>query len=420
MVSILYSLLCASLCYAWRMRIEKVYLGTWSQRTNLHLQEVYRFLKYAKGADDLDEDRVKELRNALAPSEVTFRNASINSIRAACGPFTVSVTEDGVVLMSSNETDLTAARAALVKFHEEALDPAFRYLFSRGAPMPREIADIEKAGDFITIVRDADDADVRETFETFGDRFHSHTSSEGIRVMTGHRIEIIDVGKLDLAEEEVEGFVRDLSFFKDFDRQLYAYVRLHRRIWDKLSAIREARSLKYADFPSVRADIMGYEMTLGVVRARLAQMDDILSERRAGEPKGVTRILASLGMLDFGSLHASRRYVSHLWEMTDDYADGTLKLLETLYQENTQRELNALKFITLLTAITSFFGMNIAFPWEERWENLSHVSYQIVIVVAAISFAIYYVLRMMILNRNFVLKEARRAPERIGAPAEHD
>ncbi|HTM68906.1 MAG TPA: hypothetical protein VL426_06440 [Candidatus Binatia bacterium] len=391
------------------MKIERVYLGTWSQRTNLHLQEVYRFLKYAKGVDNLDETRVKALREAVRPSDVQFRNASINSLRAACGPFTVSVTEDGVVLMSSEETDLARAREALVQFHEKAYEPAMHYLFSRGAPMPKEIAAIEKDGDFLTVVRDAGDADVREVFEAFGDRYHSHASTEGIRVFTGHRIEIVDIGRMELTEEETEGFVRDLVFFKEFERQMYAYVRLHRVIWDELSSIRDARSLRYADFPSVRADIMRFEMTLGVVRARIAQMDDILGERRSGEPKGVTQILASLGMLDFGSLHASRRYVSHLWDMTDDYADDTLSLLETLYQENTQRELNALKFITLITAVTSFFGMNIAFPWEERWATNAGSSYQVVIIVTAIAFAVFYLLRALILNRRFELRGGKRA-----------
>ncbi|HTK05040.1 MAG TPA: hypothetical protein VL500_05625 [Candidatus Eisenbacteria bacterium] len=394
------------------MRIERVYLGTWSQRTNLHLQEIYRFLKYGKGVDKLDEARVKALRDAIGPGETTFHNAAINSLRAACGAFTVSITEDGVVLMSTEETDLAKARASLMKFHEGALEPALGYLFSRGAPLPKEIASIEKHGDFLTVVRGADDIDVRETFEAFGDRYHSHASSEGMRVMTGHRIEIVDVGDIELSEEETEGFVRDLVFFKEFERQMYAYIRLHRGIWDKLSEIRDARSLRYADFPAVRTDILSFEMTLGVVRARIAQMDDILGERRAGEPKGVTRILSSLGMLDFSSLHASRRYVSHLWEMTDDYADGTLKLLETLYQENTQRELNALKFITLITALTSFFGMNIAFPWEERWASARTSSFEVIVLIAVASFAVYFLLRALILNRNFVLAQEKKPDPR--------
>lgn len=387
------------------MRIERVYLGTWSQRTNLHLQEIYRFLKYGQGVDKLDEARVRSLRAVIDPAETSFHNASINTIRAACGPFTVSVTEDGVVLMSSEEKDLAKARSALVTFHDGAIEPAMGYLFSRGAPMPKEIADIERGGDFLTVVRGADDADSRAVFDAFGDRYHSHASSEGVRVMTGHRMEIIDIGDMELSEEEIEGFVRDLVFFKEFERQMYAYVRLHRGIWDELTSIREARSLKYADFPTVRADIMRFEMTLGVVRARLAQMDDILSERRAGELQGVTRILSSLGMLDFDSLHASRKYVSHLWEMTDDFADDTLGLLETLYQENTQRELNALKFITLMTALTSFFGMNIAFPWEARWAEGRISSFEVVLLITLLAVAVYFLLRASILNRNFVIKE---------------
>lgn len=392
------------------MRVEHVYLGTWTQRTNLHLSEVYQFLKYGKGSEGLPAAKTAAARKALGAGEVVFQDLAINVVRTRCGDFDLSFTEDGVVLVASSGGDLKAASAALERFQETALRPAMRHLFSRGAPMPREVVDVDRSGDLVVVVRGASEDDVRAAFAAFDDRYHTHSSSQGIRVLTGHKLELIDLGDTPLDADDTETFVRDLVFFHEFERQLYAYVLLHRRIWDRITAIREARTLKYADFPGVRADILGFEKMLVIIKARLAQMEDMLGARRDGVDKTVGRVLAGLGMLDFASLHASRSYVSHLWDMTDEYAGGTLKLLETLYQENTQRELNALKFITLITALTSFFGMNIAFPWEAEWTRGATSSVGVLALIVVVAFSVYHLLRALILNRHFVLKEGRREP----------
>jgi hypothetical protein len=42
--------------------------------------------------------------------------------------------------------------------------------------------------------------------------------------------------------------------------------------------------------------------------------------------------------------------------MTIEYVQGTFDLFKYLYEENTQREWGALKYITLVGVLTSFFG----------------------------------------------------------------
>src|SRR5687768_4547293 len=316
--------------YFAHMRIERLYLGTWTQRTNLHLQEVYRFLVQGSGVVGLEPSKTAELRSALGVESVIFRESLINTVSVTCGGRPVTFTEDGLVIISSKANDIKTGYDALSAFRTGSLEPALNHLFSRGAPLPKQRVDIDPEEVLLVVVRGATDEEVSATFASFGDVPHSHSSAEGIRVMTGEKFELIDLGEAAVSEADMDGFVRDLVFFREFDRQLHAYLREHRRIWDKVSAIRDARSMKYADFPAVRTEIMSFEKTLGIVRARLAQMDDILGARRAGEEKTVARILAGLGMFDFNSLHASRRYVSHLWDMTDDYADGTLGMLEAL------------------------------------------------------------------------------------------
>jgi Mg2+ and Co2+ transporter CorA len=112
---------------------------------------------------------------------------------------------------------------------------------------------------------------------------------------------------------------------------------------------------------------------------------------------------ASIERFEF--LAASRDYVSDLWQMTIEYVEGTLKLLESLYSENTQRELNTLKYITLVGVLTGFFGMNIAFPWEERWSQVSASSLSVVVLIGVAAVIFYFFLRYFIHNRRFTINK---------------
>jgi Mg2+ and Co2+ transporter CorA len=94
--------------------------------------------------------------------------------------------------------------------------------------------------------------------------------------------------------------------------------------------------------------------------------------------------------------------------MTIDYVKDTLNFLESLFQENTQRELNTLKFITLIAAITSFFGMNIAFPWDERWHEIYVSSFTVVAIIAVVCFIFYFVLKLLIYNRYFTIQKKKK------------
>ena len=118
--------------------------------------------------------------------------------------------------------------------------------------------------------------------------------------------------------------------------------------------------------------------------------------------------LKKLGMLKFDHLEANQKYITHLWQMTIEYAKGSLSLLESLYQENTQKELNAIKFITFGALITGFFGMNIAFPWEDRWIDVKWSSFIVLLIILSLFISFFYILKIAIYNRNFLVQQKKK------------
>ena len=141
-----------------------------------------------------------------------------------------------------------------------------------------------------------------------------------------------------------------------------------------------------------------------MTKARIRQMDDIIVTRKNIRNGMSTETLDALKMNRIDNLTGDIKYIEDLWEMTIDYAKNTLQLIESLSQENIRRELNALKFVTLIAAVTSFFGMNIAFPWEERWPQTMQSSFIVVGIIILLLIMFYYFLKIFVYQRKFKLR----------------
>ena len=199
-----------------------------------------------------------------------------------------------------------------------------------------------------------------------------------------------------------------IIFFREFEDQLAGYLQAHRQMWEQITAIREAEQMLYKDFPRIREEILKNMKVLSFVKARLAQMKDIIQERKNTIDPHIQQELKKLGMLKFDHLEANQKYITHLWQMTIEYAKGSLSLLESLYQENTQKELNAIKFITFGALITGFFGMNIAFPWEDRWIDVKWSSFIVLLIILSLFISFFYILKIAIYNRNFLVQQKKK------------
>ena len=56
------------------MKIEKVYIGAWFQRTTLQLSEVFDFLRFATSELKLEPKKLKELRLMLGCTQAQMAN----------------------------------------------------------------------------------------------------------------------------------------------------------------------------------------------------------------------------------------------------------------------------------------------------------------------------------------------------------
>lgn len=389
------------------MIIHRLYLGTWFPRTPIHLKEVFNFLENVHGVKGLNQKKLNELHKSLGVTEIKLnQELDLDSLEAFFPEGSFLVTEDGVLTIKSGQSnlgeleDFEKARSELIEFNTKKLGPALGYLFNLGAPIPRDLADIKTVLPFIAIVSGADN-EIKRIYDSLNEKQTSVIKIESLEIHRSPLLTLVHVKDHEPDLKLLESFVQHDIFFREFEFLLEEYLLRHRTYWDEITQIRESQILRYKDFPKIRRRLLEIRRIVVYVEARLLQMRDILKERERTILPEDMKFLDKVGLDRFAILESSQAYISHLWTMTFQSLDGTVTLLQTLYEENTQKELAVIKVTTFITALTGFFGMNIGFPWQERWLMERDYSFLVALAVVLGALAFYFILKWLVLYRRF-------------------
>lgn len=390
------------------MNIDRIYLGTWLPRTSIHLKEIYHFFKSGSGID-LDQNKLKHLKKQLNIKNLVFNNnQDFDSVRFSSNKnITVTITEDGIILiMLSHISDINADIKKIESFYTNQLGPGLAYLFSRGAPLPQTLLNIKEVYPKILVGKSIAQKDAKAYLKSHGDEFLAEASLNKFVIFYGQESELVDISNVATQQngsEFLDILFTYTIFMRSFSDLLERYLKLHRSVWAEISSIRENNGLRYSDFTSIRNKILDILKTVSFIRARLRQMNNILSIRNAVVPEALKQKLSALGLNNFLALEKSSQYMDNLWQMTADYGNSTMTLFESLLEENAQREIRLLQQITITGVLVGFFGMNIAFPWEDRWLNIFPSSFIVVGVIVLTLGLFYLLIKQMIMNRRFVV-----------------
>ena len=129
------------------MKISNVYIGGWFQRTMLQLTEIYDFVRECKSQLHLEQEKLEEHHKNLGIGKIEYGVLGEEYVLFTTSfNITVKVFEDGLIVLKNSEVSENTLFAYIEKlkdYYENRLSPAFSYLFSLGAPVPKELANIE-------------------------------------------------------------------------------------------------------------------------------------------------------------------------------------------------------------------------------------------------------------------------------------
>ena len=129
------------------MKISNIYIGGWFQRTMLQLSEIYDFVREAKSQLNLEQKKLTELHNNLEIKSINYGVSGEEYIEIFTNlEIKIKIFEDGLIILNSNKISaetLFNDIQNVTNYYEKRLSPALSYLFSLGAPIPKELANIE-------------------------------------------------------------------------------------------------------------------------------------------------------------------------------------------------------------------------------------------------------------------------------------
>lgn len=335
------------------MKISSVHIGGWFQRTMLQLSEVYDFLRNGESQLKLSKKKLAELHKSLNIGSIEYGVAGEEFVSFMTSELLhVKIFEDGLIVVGSNEVSeetLFADVEKLKDYYEERLSPAINYLFSLGAPVPKELAHIENIYPYFVVCDNATREDIAELLSKTERQKYFEFDNKNYSVLRGDKYYFINNKKTSTAN--IERYIEEQVFIREFKGQLHRYLNLHRIIWEKIDRVKDRAKVRGSDVIKFSTKLESYAKTVTLIDGRIRQMSTYIStrERIAKQDKELEEFLAISGFR-YETLRNTLEYIRDLWDTTKNYVNSAQKLFDGIKQDVTSSSINSLTIVTSMSA----------------------------------------------------------------------
>lgn len=331
------------------MKINRVHVGGWFQRTRLHLGEIYDFLREADSPLDLDKVKLVELRDSLSIDNLELTVDVLEYIKLNTNDgISVRIYEDGlIVLATEHSDDLNVDISRLTSYYEKELSSALSYIFSLGAPVPKELANIKTVYPYFVSVSNATQEDATKLFEEFTQEQYFTIHNEKFDIYRGDKLYVLNQNGV--TDEQVQRFVEEQIFLREFRGQMHRYLNLHRTIWEKIAEVKERGSMRGSEIPAFKKRVDQYSKTIDFIGTRIDQMGTYLHTRESitGKDDRLKEFEHVLGY-KHETLSDTLEYMQDIWVLTQKYVGSASKLFGDLQAKSTS---NSVKNLTVVTSM---------------------------------------------------------------------
>ncbi len=342
------------------MKISNVYIGGWFQRTMLQLSEIYDFLRDCKTQLNLDQDKLNEFRKNLEIGKIDYGVSGEEFIEFTTAlNIKVKIFEDGLIVLNNqnvSEDTLFADIDHVTDYYENRLSPAFSYLFSLGAPVPKELANIETVYPYFIVCDNVTKDDISNLLARTEKQKYFEFVTDKYDVIRGDKYYFINNKKQ--SNENIERYIEEQIFIREFKGQLHRYLNIHRIIWEKIDTVKENANVKGSEIVKFTSKLEGYAKTINLIDGRINQMSTYISTREkiAKSDKELAEFLAISGYR-YETLRDTLDYIKYLWAMTKNYVSSAQKLFDGIKSDVTSKSVDSLTIVTSMSAGASIIGL---------------------------------------------------------------
>ena len=388
-------------------QIEKIYVGGWFQRTSLHLSEIYDFLREAESPLDLDKDKLKNLQKDLEINFLEMKVEDFEYINFKSNlDVEVEIYEDGLMILEkSPETEIKDDIKKLTAYYEEKLSPALSYIFSLGAPIPKELANIKNIYPYFLVLDKANKESIESLLKHFQQKKYFEIKESTFEIYRGDKLYIINNISENLSD--VRKFIQEQIFIREFKGQMHRYLNLHRAIWEKIAEVKEQGKIKGKDIPPFKEKIESYSKTINLIEARINQMDTYIRTREAVF-KANKKAAKFIGVLQFKyeTLADTLEYIKDIWTMTKNYVGSALDLFSFLQARSTE---SSVKNLTVITSMG--VGASLISLFTQKTPDFTLFGVIYFLILAFIGYATNKIMGMIYSNRMYKIKDVEVAKD---------
>lgn len=264
------------------------------------------------------------------------------------GGISIKIFEDGLIVLSDsnvNEFSLFNDIDSLADYYENKLSPAISYLFSLGAPVPKELANIETVYPYFIVLNNESKENIKVLLDKTEKEKYFEYNNEDYDVVRGNKYYFVN--NKTKTTQQVERYIEEQIFIREFKGQLHRYLNLHRIIWEKIDAVKEHAKVKGRDIVAFNSKIDGYAKTVNLIDARINQMKTYLSTREK-IAKSDENLKESLDLIGYRyeTLGNTLSYMQQIWGMTKNYVSQAQKLFSNLQSDITDKSISNLTIVT--------------------------------------------------------------------------
>lgn len=335
--------------------VSKVYFGGWYQRTTLHLTEIFNFLSEGVSDLDLSKQKLLGLRADMGIKRVTRESGYLEYVRATTDVgVEIHYFEDGLYILSLESHNVPRAKEVLSRYYENLFLPAINYIFSLGAPTPKELANIKTIHPIAVgvIYGHPEKYEVDEL--TYGKVYSSVSSPELVVKKTPGYIFLIARLR---SKHLLEGLVEMQVFFREFKDQLQKYLDIHRNLWEKISKIKEKKSIVGKEVEEIRGELDSYQKTINLISSRINQMGAYVHTRSdIARSMKIEEHLDKVFQYKFDTLSNSHSYIKDIWSMTNNYLNTAIQVIMDIRSQATNKNIQSLQLITTYGVVGGIIG----------------------------------------------------------------
>lgn len=385
------------------MNIERIYIGGWFQRTTLQLSEVYDFLRTAESKLKLNKNKLVKLHNDLGIESVKYEIDGLEYLDVQSNNgFDFKIFEDGLIVLNTDKTkeeSLFDDIDQLANYYEKLLSPSLNYLFSLGAPVPKELANIEMVYPYFIVLNNVPKEQINEMIEKTENEKYFEFSNSNFDVLRGNKYYFINNKTKSI--REVERYIEEQIFIREFKGQLHRYLNLHRIIWEKIADVKENSKVTGKNIIKFSSKVDGYAKTINLIDARINQMNTYLKTREK-IAKGDESLKESLDLIGYRyeTLGNTLAYMQQLWKMTQNYVNSAASLFRDLQQEVTSKSVNNLTIVTSMGVGASLIAL-----FTESKPDFSSFGFIYFIILAIIGFSVNKIMRYIQENRKYQISD---------------